>query len=146
MKTNKEMSIINKKLLFNTDWEFAKSDINLEDEVPLSYTPVDIPHDWQIYDTLHLNENSIGWYRKVFHFDQKMADKVFLFFDGVYMDSTLYVNNQYVGEWKYGYTSFQHDISQMLHEGENEILMKVIYQSPNSRWYSGAGIYRNVWL
>lgn len=62
------------------------------------------------------------------------------------MDSTLYVNNKFVGEWKYGYSSFEHDITNVLVEGENEILIRVIHQSPNSRWYSGEGIYRNVWL
>lgn len=76
----------------------------------------------------------------------KNEDEVLLCFDGVYMDSTLYVNNKFVGEWKYGYSSFEHDITNVLVEGENEILIRVIHQSPNSRWYSGAGIYRNVWL
>ena len=56
------------------------------------------------------------------------------------MDSTLYVNGQYVGEWKYGYSSFEHDLTDFLKIGENEILLKVVHQSPNSRWYSGAGI------
>lgn len=76
----------------------------------------------------------------------KNEDEVLLCFDGVYMDSTLYVNNKFVGEWKYGYSSFEHDITNVLVEGENEILIRVIHQSPNSRRYSGAGIYRNVWL
>src|SRR5690625_3192967 len=62
------------------------------------------------------------------------------------MDSTFYVNGEVVGEWKYGYSTFEHDITNFLKEGENEILLKVVYQGPNSRWYSGAGIYRNVWL
>ncbi|GJM69646.1 hypothetical protein HMSSN036_18620 [Paenibacillus macerans] len=69
-----------------------------------------------------------------------------LAFDGVYMDSTLYVNGQQIGEWKYGYSSFEHEITEALAAGENEIVLKVVFQSPNSRWYSGAGIYRNVWL
>ena len=62
------------------------------------------------------------------------------------MDSTVYVNGQPVGEWKYGYSSFEHEITGALREGENEVLVKVVHQSPNSRWYSGDGIYRNVWL
>ena len=74
------------------------------------------------------------------------AHHVLLYFEGVYMDSTVYVNGQPVGEWKYGYSSFEHEITGALREGENEVLVKVVHQSPNSRWYSGAGIYRNVWL
>src|SRR5690606_32513927 len=86
----------------------------------------------------------IGWYRRSFTYDQ--TEKIILRFDGVYMDSTLYVNGKYVGEWKYGYSAFEHDITDQLYQGDNEILLKVVYQSPNSRWYTGAGIYRNVWL
>ncbi|MFR1904838.1 MAG: sugar-binding domain-containing protein [Clostridium neonatale] len=97
---------------------------------------MDIPHDWLIYNSLDLYENSIGWYRKKFMYS-KNEDEVLLCFDGVYMDSTLYVNNKFVGEWKYGYSSFEHDITNVLVEGENEILIRVIHQSPNSRRYSG---------
>ena len=74
------------------------------------------------------------------------GERAILRFDGVYMDSTLYVNGQKVGDWKYGYSAFQFDITEYLGEGENELLLQVRFQSPNSRWYSGAGIYRNVWL
>jgi len=62
------------------------------------------------------------------------------------MDSTLYCNGEPVGAWKYGYSSFEHEVTPFLKEGTNEILLKVIHRAPNSRWYSGAGIYRNVWL
>ncbi len=62
------------------------------------------------------------------------------------MDSSVYVNGQLAGEWKYGYSSFEHDITKAVIPGINEIVVKVVHQSPNSRWYSGAGIYRNVWL
>lgn len=62
------------------------------------------------------------------------------------MDSSVYVNGQLAGEWKYGYSSFKHEITDAVVEGENEIIVKVVCQSPNSRWYSGAGIYGNVWL
>ena len=137
--------IMNKKILFNDGWEFAKSDLGVTEIDALKFEPVDIPHDWLIYNTLDLYENSIGWYRKKFSWDRE-EKQVLLYFDGVYMDSSLYVNGQFVGEWKYGYSSFEHDITKSLVEGENEILVKVVHQSPNSRWYSGAGIYRNVWL
>ncbi|WP_163193453.1 glycoside hydrolase family 2 TIM barrel-domain containing protein [Clostridium thermarum] len=136
---------MNKKILFNDGWEFAKSGLEVSDSSLLNFNSVDIPHDWLIYNTLDLYENSIGWYRKRFTYEKK-EDQVLLYFDGVYMDSTLYVNGKFVGEWKYGYSSFEHDITDALVNGENEILLKVVHQSPNSRWYSGAGIYRNVWL
>ncbi|MDN4525074.1 glycoside hydrolase family 2 TIM barrel-domain containing protein [Fictibacillus fluitans] len=136
---------MNKKTLFNDGWKFAKSRLDAESAEGLVFEPVDLPHDWLIYNTLNLYENSIGWYRKTFQYS-KAEDQVLLYFDGVYMDSALYVNGQWIGEWKYGYSSFEHDITGALVEGENEILLKVIHQSPNSRWYSGAGIYRNVWL
>lgn len=139
------MPTMNKKTLFNDGWTFAKSGLETKDDVGLSFQPVDIPHDWLIYNTLDLYENSIGWYRKKFDYVQK-GKQVLLCFDGVYMDSSVYINDQLVGEWKYGYSSFEHEITNYLIEGENDILVKVVHQSPNSRWYSGAGIYRNVWL
>lgn len=142
---NREEKYINKKILFNDSWEFAKSPLEVSKSEGLDFEPVDIPHDWLIYNTLDLYENSIGWYRKRFTCE-KEEKQILVRFDGVYMDSSLYVNDQYIGEWKYGYSSFEHDITDAVVEGENEILLKVVHQSPNSRWYSGAGIYRNVWL
>ncbi|WP_010677918.1 glycoside hydrolase family 2 TIM barrel-domain containing protein [Bacillus timonensis] len=136
----------NKKVLFNDGWEFAKSELGVTDCGHLQFQAVDIPHDWLIYNTLDLYENSIGWYRKKFHYKNRDKERIVLAFDGVYMDSTLYVNQQLIGEWKNGYSSFEHDITDALISGENEIIVKVVHQSPNSRWYSGAGIYRNVWL
>lgn len=136
---------MNKKILFNDGWEFAKSSLEATDSTNLTFKPVVLPHDWLIYNTLNLYENSIGWYRKKFTWKNE-ADKILLCFDGVYMDSTVYVNQKFAGEWKNGYSSFEHEITENLVKGENEILVKVVHQSPNSRWYSGAGIYRNVWL
>ncbi|MCX7656349.1 MAG: DUF4982 domain-containing protein, partial [Treponemataceae bacterium] len=69
-----------------------------------------------------------------------------LYFEGVYMDSTLYVNGTEAGQWKYGYSSFEHEVTPFLKPGNNEVVLKVVHQSPNSRWYSGAGIYRDVYL
>jgi beta-galactosidase len=136
---------MNTKVLFNKGWEFAKSELGVTTAEGLSFQPVDIPHDWLIYNTLELYENSIGWYRKKLIVNNE-NNQVLLCFDGVYMDSTLYVNGKFAGEWKNGYSSFEHEITSFLATGENEILVKVVHQSPNSRWYSGAGIYRNVWL
>ncbi|MBD0378698.1 glycoside hydrolase family 2 TIM barrel-domain containing protein [Paenibacillus sedimenti] len=136
---------MNKKTLFNDGWEFAKSSLEVTDCAGLTFEPVDIPHDWLIYNTLNLYENSIGWYRKKF-ICTKEDKQLLLCFDGVYMDSSVYVNGQFVGEWIYGYSSFEHEITAAVVDGVNEIVVKVVHQSPNSRWYSGAGIYRNAWL
>ncbi|WP_091015864.1 glycoside hydrolase family 2 TIM barrel-domain containing protein [Paenibacillus amylolyticus] len=136
---------MNQKRLFNDGWQFAKSKLEVTESAGLVYEPVELPHDWLIYNTLELYEDSIGWYHKTFHYT-KDEQQLLLCFDGVYMDSSVYVNGQLVGEWKYGYSAFEHEITNALVEGENEILVKVVHQSPNSRWYSGAGIYRNVWL
>ncbi len=73
-------------------------------------------------------------------------DRVILRFEGVYMDSSICVNGEHLGDWKYGYSTFDWDITDALHEGDNEIVLRVVFQAPNSRWYSGAGIYRNVWM
>ena len=138
---------MNKKILFNDGWKFAKTSLDVNDCSNLDFKDIDIPHDWLIYNTLDLYENSIGWYKKKFIFTKELKDKeILLWFDGVYMNSSLYINNEYIGDWKYGYSSFEHNITKALKEGENEILLKVIYENPNSRWYSGAGIYRNVYL
>lgn len=156
---------MNSKILFNDGWTFAKSSLdpsavqqaamatevqetlNRSELQGLTFVPVDLPHDWLIYNTLNLYENSIGWYRKTFVYSGNTEEQeVALAFDGVYMDSTLYVNGKRIGEWKYGYSSFEHEITEALVPGENEILVKIVHLSPNSRWYSGAGIYRSVWL
>lgn len=138
---------MNRAVLFNDGWEFAKSGLDTDECSSLRFEPVDLPHDWLIYNAQDLYENSIGWYRKIFSYaPARESEQVLLSFDGVYMDSTVFVNGRSVGEWKYGYSSFEHEITDALREGENEIVVKVVHQSPNSRWYSGAGIYRNVWL
>ncbi|PAF31248.1 glycoside hydrolase family 2 TIM barrel-domain containing protein [Paenibacillus sp. 7516] len=136
---------MNQKKLFNDGWQFAKTKLDVTEPAGLAFEPVELPHDWLIYNTLDLYEDSIGWYRKTFPYT-KDDQQLLLCFDGVYMNSSVYVNGQLVGEWKYGYSAFEHEITDALVEGDNEIIVKVVHQSPNSRWYSGAGIYRNVWL
>ncbi|MCL2188299.1 MAG: DUF4982 domain-containing protein [Defluviitaleaceae bacterium] len=126
--------------VFNSGWQFQLEGTD-------NWQDVTLPHDWLIYDTLNLYKTSVGKYRKTFNPGQLLAgQKVFLHFDGVYMDSTLYINGKNAGEWKHGYTAFSHEITPFLQAGENEILLTVNYQSPNSRWYSGAGIYRDCYI
>ena len=141
---------MNKKLLFNDNWMFTKQQIGVSVEsLQLKDTiwkPVDLPHDWLIYNTKDLYETSEGWYRKSFILEDIGGQVFHIRFEGVYMDSTVFVNGSQVGEWKYGYSTFEFDITDYLKEGQNEIMVRVVHQAPNSRWYSGAGIYRNVWL
>lgn len=132
--------------LFCDDWEFCLNEIETEYESATGWKRVDIPHDWLIYDVNHLYETGTGWYRKYFDINPKEGKKYALSFDGVYMDCKVYVNKVLVGEWKYGYSAFEFDITDALLPGENVVAVRVDYRSPNSRWYSGAGIYRKVWL
>ncbi|MDR0271827.1 MAG: glycoside hydrolase family 2, partial [Clostridiales bacterium] len=125
---------------FNCGWEFMM-------EGAVDWQPVTLPHDWLIKDARNLYKDGVGCYRKKFLPDEfKNGERIFLRFDGVYQDSCVYVNGAKAGEWKNGYTAFSHEITEFLKAGENEILMKVNYESPNTRWYSGAGIYRDCWL
>lgn len=160
------------KTLFNSNWKFYKTslDTTLEEvkEEYNSFIPVDLPHDWLIYNTKDLYENSQGWYRKeifvindkqetedmiksnhmmeALFVDQLSGERVQIRFDGIYMDCSIYVNEKWIGDWKYGYSTFDFDITDDVKVGVNSILVQVRHQSPNSRWYSGAGIYRNVWI
>ncbi len=135
--------------LWNEGWEFCKCSLEcmeLDDIAERRFERVDIPHDWLIADTHNLYEDSIGWYRKRFAYHKEENEQVAVRFDGVYMDTTVFVNGCEVGEWKYGYSTFEFEITSFLDEGANEIMLRVVYRNPNSRWYSGAGIYRNVWV
>jgi beta-galactosidase len=122
-------------------WAFAWGE-------PKDFKPVALPHDWLISDPTGLYRDGDGWYRRALSCDCLAAgERALLCFDGVYMDSTLSVNGRKVGDWKYGYTAFSFDITDFLHPGvENELLLQVRYTAPNARWYTGAGIYREVEL
>lgn len=162
---------------FSDGWSFLRTALTATmaeaESARVRFTPVELPHDWLIYDARNLYRNGCGWYRKEFELETGEIDdlggsfwamnrdtgggekvfarigrgeRVLLRFDGVYMDSTIYVNGIRIGDWKYGYSAFDMDITSALRQGRNEVLVQVRYQSPNSRWYSGAGIYRKVWL
>ncbi len=126
--------------VINDGWEFSLDGG--------AYQPVELPHDWLIYDTNNLYKDGVGRYRRTLGADfWEEGQRVFVNFDGVYMDCALYVNGAAAGEWKYGYTAFEFDITGILSHGEeNTLLLEVNYRSPNSRWYSGAGIFRDVTL
>ena len=144
----------------NSEWLFFKQPLSdttttLSPTLPAQndsrFYPVNLPHDWLIANSADHYENSEGWYQKtissdILPFDASSDDDWLLYFEGVYMDCTIFVNGMLAGEWKYGYSSFEVRLTPFLKTGENTILVHVRYQSPNSRWYSGAGIYRSVWL
>ena len=137
------------KQLIKYDWELQKTAIQ-SGVIPETYNEkefykVVVPHDWMIGQAENLYEDSVGWYRRSIQIADS-AQRQFLRFEGVYMDCTVFVNGRKAGEWKYGYTTFEVEITEYVQQGENEILVKVVHQCPNSRWYTGAGIYRPAWL
>ena len=138
------------KRLFNGGWNFwcGEPDLDVSEAGKhlTEFQKVDLPHDWLIADAKNLYRDGCGFYRKIFLMQPKENKRYSLIFEGVYMDTTIWVNEQQAGEWKYGYSTFEIDLTPFVKVGENEILVSVNFRSPNSRWYSGAGIYRDVWF
>ena len=138
------------KRLFNGGWSFwcGEPDLDVSEAGKhlTEFQKVDLPHDWLIADAKNLYRDGCGFYRKIFLMQPKENKRYSLIFEGVYMDTTIWVNEQQAGEWKYGYSTFEIDLTPFVKAGENEILVSVNFRSPNSRWYSGAGIYRDVWF
>jgi beta-galactosidase len=148
---------------FNADWRFHLGDLangydaNLDDS---QWRRLNLPHDWSIEGEFDEKNpagtgggalpGGIGWYRKTFNVPLISKGKlVFIDFDGVYRNSEVWINGHYLGKRPYGYSSFEYDLTPYLNFGtqRNLIAVKVDNsQQPNSRWYSGSGIYRNVWL
>lgn len=147
---------------FNDGWLFALGDNESASKTSYddsSWRRLQLPHDWAIEGDFDKNNPSgtgggalpggIGWYRKHFAVDlHNPADRVYIDFDGVYMNASVYVNGHLLGTRPYGYVSFSYDITPYINaDGDNVIAVKVDNsEQPNSRWYSGCGIYRNVWL
>ena len=147
---------------FDAGWRFILADS--AQMATLTYNDthwrvLDLPHDWAIEGDFYASNPSgagggalpggIGWYRKHLPLDCETVpgNHYFIEFDGVYMNSTVYVNGQEVGHRPYGYSSFEYDITKYLKQGDNIIAVRVDNSDqPNSRWYSGCGIYRHVWL
>ena len=135
--------------LLNDRWEFVKLHIDstVEEARNAEWKPVDLPHDWLIAQTEDLYETADAWYRRslfIAHSNDGNCRR--LRFDGVYMDCDVLVNETRVCSHAYGYTAFDADLTDCLHDGENEILVHIRHRSPNTRWYSGSGIYRDVEL
>jgi len=134
------------KQLWNSGWMFAKTSVGAaySEAEAAGFSPVELPHDWLIADAKNLYDSSFGWYKK--QWQHSGAERVRIYFEGVYQDCTVYVNGVQAGENKYGYSSFCVDMTPFLQQGQNEIMVLVRHEAPNSRWYSGAGIFRDVWL
>lgn len=148
---------------FDDDWKFFLGDDSAAIDPAFDdskWRSVNLPHDWSIEsdftkDYPATNQGGalpggIGWYRKTFVLPTSAAGKnVRIEFDGVYRNSEVWINGQYLGKWAYGYTAFDYDLTKYLQPApaENIITVKVDNsQQPNSRWYTGSGIYRNVQL
>ena len=147
---------------FDAGWLFLLADsaqMSDADYQDSWWRRLDVPHDWAIEGDFYVSNPSgasggalpggVGWYRKHFSINQETItnNRFFLEFDGVYMNSTVYVNGQKAGFRPYGYSSFEYDITPYVHEGDNVVAVRVDNSDqPNSRWYSGCGIYRHVWL
>lgn len=147
---------------FNKNWRFFLGDaqnakeLNFDDS---KWRVLNLPHDWSIEGAFDEKNpattaggalpTGIGWYRKTFIVPSESASKnVAIEFDGIYRNSEVWINGKYLGKRPYGYSAFQYDLTPYLKFGAvNEIAVKVDNSlQPNSRWYTGSGIYRNVWL
>jgi len=147
---------------FDFDWKFSLGDSPGAENPAFNdstWRELNLPHDWSIEITPTQASpgkkdngffpGGVGWYRKHFVPPADAAShKVFIQFDGVYMNSKVYLNGHLLGERPYGYVSFQYDLTPWLKlTGDNVIAVRVDHSNaPTSRWYSGSGIYRHVWL
>ena len=156
------LSELNRRISYDDNWQFHYGDLPDFNGLDLSgadWRNVDLPHDWSVempFSTESEGGKSTGhfsggtaWYYKAFVLDEEMANKrLDLYFEGVYMETEVWINGEKVFYHPYGYTSFFCNIDHYCkHNGEKNILaVKVTNQGKNSRWYSGSGIYRHVWL
>ncbi len=137
------------------------TDCLLQEQLPgeEEFREVFLPHDWAVEQPFKRSMEQgepqgfrdrwgVGWYeRKLAIPSKKQGYQYFLDFGGIYENSSIWVNGEYVGGRKYGYSSFRVDITEAVREGENKLLIKVDNTlSPVDRWYSGCGIYRTVKL
>lgn len=135
--------------LLNDGWQFCKLPLGstLEDVSNAALQAVDLPHDFLIENENDLYETTDAWYLRTLDVPESWcASCVLVRFDGVYMDCDVLLNGHVVCTHHYGYTAFDVDLTSWLLVGRNTLAVHIRHQSPNSRWYSGAGIYRPVVL
>jgi beta-galactosidase len=151
-----------RKQLFDNDWSFFLGDTaaaSVTDFNDAAWRKLDLPHDWSIEGGISPRNPTAGgggyfpagkgWYRKRFKVPVEWRNKkVSIYFEGVYMNSEVFVNGKSLGVYPYGYSSFSYDLTPyLLLDKENVIAVRVDNSLHiNSRWYSGSGIYRHVWM
>lgn len=171
--THQTTDFSKRELNFDTDWKFCRGNIHGAETTTFDdskWRTLDLPHDWSIEDlpsfagkkqigpfseesegkgsTGHV-VGGIGWYRKTFKLDQSAKNKkVQICFDGIYMESNVWINGQHLGFHPYGYTPSVYDLTPYLKPSGEKNTLAVWVNNPgkNSRWYSGSGIYRHVKL
>ncbi len=173
---NANLNALERKINFDQDWKFYRGSLANAEQANFNdskWRVLDLPHDWSVEPTpvrkegitigpfSRLNESGAGgadlgqtlggegWYRKVFIVSESDKDRLFtLYFEGVYNQSELFINGTKVYFNPYGYISYQVDITKYCNAPgiPNTIAVRVVNAGENSRWYSGSGIYRHVWL
>lgn len=153
--------IASRKINFNDGWKFKLGDYPKAIDIAFNDTDweaVNIPHDWSIEGEINKDNPSgkqggyypcgMGFYRKSFPFSSAWSDKrVLITFDGIMCNSEVWINGNHLGKRPNGYVNITYDLTSHLTEGENTLVVKVDNSAqPGSRWYTGSGIYRNVWL
>jgi beta-galactosidase len=154
------------EILFDEGWRFFRGDTAGAEKVKFddsSWRKLDLPHDWSIenlpgtnspFNPDAISEVSGGfttggtaWYRKSFIIPREHAKRILIQFDGIYMNPEIWINGISLGSHPYGYTSFWFDITDKVKPGKTNVLaVRVRNEGANSRWYSGSGIYRHVWI
>ena len=147
--------------LFNLGWKFHRNDApnawykGFDDS---AWREVTLPHDWSVEEPFSKEHSSgtgylpggTGWYRKTFSLPSELAGKkVFITFEGIYNNSQVWINSNNLGKRPYGYSTFTYDLTPFIHFGQldNTISVKVNHNNTaDSRWFTGSGIYRNVYL
>ena len=151
-----------RKQLFDFDWKFTLGDpaeASSADFDDTDWRTLDLPHDWSVEGTISPDAPmgndggyfpaGIAWYRKTFEVPATSQDcKMGIYFEGVYMNSEVFINGHSLGVRPYGYSSFFYDMTPYLHFGGKNVIAVRVDNSAhkNCRWYSGSGIYRHVWL
>ncbi|MGD8868860.1 MAG: glycoside hydrolase family 2 TIM barrel-domain containing protein [Gemmatimonadales bacterium] len=149
------------RLLMDYGWKFSRGDPAGAEEAGFDdsgWRSLDLPHDWSIEGPYDQNAptggrggylpTGVGWYRRSFTLPaESRGRRVTIEFDGVYQNSDVWINGNHLGHRPYGYISFQYDLTPHLVDGENIVVVRADNShQPNTRWYSGSGIYRHVWL
>jgi len=147
---------------FNDNWNFHQGDIAGAEDASFndtSWRTLNLPHDFGIENTFDAAspatseggflDGGIAWYRKTFYLPENSSDKsISITFDGSFMNTEVWINGKYLGIRPYGFITFQYDLTTHLNYGSipNVIAVKVNNVQKSCRWYSGSGIYRNVWM